>query len=205
MMEIGFHPLNILVYTITAGMVIAAVRLVQGLRNGDTVIFGFAALSMIAWLSAFSYLSGFSIGWLVSIIATVLGVVFLLSAQRYRLQISIATLISSLLALSLRGFFDYGRVILWAILAGISLYSAVLVINSLRSSDPHSTGPVLLAGAASLAGLSLIVPGVVTIGIVVLAIAVSIPGVVYIRRYRLEFALILIASTLWLINILIQT
>ncbi len=203
-MQISLHPLNLLVYTIAAGVVVAVVRLVVSMRSDDDELFGFSALSITGWLAAFSFLSGFSIGWFVSIMTTVLGIIFLLVAKRYRVQISIATLISGLLALSLRGIFVHGRILIWAILITVAVVGLYFLTTALRRSDIRTAGSYLLVAVGSLSGLALIIQGSITIWITSLAIAGSIPGIIFAKRFRLEFVLIMVADILWLMNSIYQ-
>lgn len=203
-MQFALQPLPLLVLVLGFGVVIAIIQAVQNRHNPKDPRFGFATLSLVAFLSAISFLTGFSLGWVLSIITTFLSLCFATISKQYRLQIFICGVISSLLALFMRGYFVYAREILQGLLVILVFISAYRVINTIRLSNRRGIGVAIHGVAACLSALGLLIPIPVSGWITALAIGSGIAGILLTKQYRLYLVLIGVSGYLWLMNIILQ-
>jgi hypothetical protein len=170
---------------------------------------GVYAVTLVASLDVAAWLSGFSIGWILSIVNVVIGSVLTTLSPDYRRPILFATLASLLLALSLRGHFFLAYYILQALLAITSLGVAVQVTRNWSRRKEPAFGSAGMVMVACLGGLALVIdpfePFVASKTLALFTIGLSVILLVLSKNYRWHYLVVGVTSLLLFINLLSQT
>ncbi len=153
-LEIGVSPQNILAIYLIGNIILMAVLMVFQVRSGQKRNIALNATFLVCWLDVFSFVTGFSIGWLISVVKIFVGVLFLSLVKYFRLPIAVTTCVGLLLALSLRGFFGPAVYILYILLIGGGVAGIIGMIRFRINSGGDKFELSALGFVVCLAGLS---------------------------------------------------
>jgi hypothetical protein len=139
-----------------------------------------------------------------SIMNVVLGLFLTALTTYYRRQILFATLVSLLLALSLRGHFWSAFYILRTLLAITAVGAAVQVVRGWRRKEKGAFSSAGIVMVACLAGLALLIssyPSPLAIGLFLFTAGASALVGILSTQYRLSFLIVGAFSLLWIITL----
>lgn len=194
-----FTPANLLAMYLVLMIFLSIALLVQALRSGQERLAGLYAVSLVGWVSVFSLITGFSIGWFISIVNILIGILLFVLIKAFRIPVAIGTLISILLALSLRGTFFPA----WFILSGVLGISAItsvigmIIYREKRTDEAFSLASLSLI--ACLAGIAFyFIPHTPSLSRWIAVGTVCIGGILVflIKHYRVNVIEIVFASLL---------
>ncbi|MCL4258449.1 MAG: hypothetical protein KJZ53_07970 [Anaerolineales bacterium] len=147
-------------------------------------------LRLLGWLTLFAFLSGFSIGWLLSVINVFAAVAFLVFSSQQRSGLGFLTVVNLLLALALRGYWPPAHALLklgLAVALIIGLWRLFAARGKEKPAEDTQIG-LQVSGLSLLLGF-LLADGVAGLGLLALAVVAS--GWFYWRgHYRGYFALL---------------
>lgn len=147
-------------------------------------------LMLLGWLTLFAFLSGFSIGWLLSIINVFIAIGFLLFSSQRRSGFSFLAAVNLLLALALRGHWPPAHALLklgLAVALAVSFWRLYAARGEKQPDEDAQTG-LQVSGLSLLLGF-LLADGVS--GMLLLVFAIVASGWFYWRgHYRGYFALL---------------
>ena len=176
----------------------------RALQDGRSAV-GLNALTVVVCLDVIAWLSGFTIGWLLSLANAALGLLLAGLATHYRPQILLATLVSLLLALFMRGHFVPSRLILEILLGLASAGAAIKIVRTLQRREARPVSTSSLAMVACLGGLALLVDSPMTSVLAFLTIALCALLAAFFREQRWRFLLVSWVSVVWVINLWLET
>lgn len=145
-------------------------------------------LMLLGWLTLFAFLSGFSIGWLLSIINVFIAIAFLLFSSKHRTGLAFLMVVNLLLALALRGHWPPAQLLLKLGLA-VALAASLWRLYAARGKEqPDKDAQIGL----QVSGLSLLLGFLLADGgLLLLVFAVVASAWFYWRgHYRGYFALL---------------
>ena len=192
-------PVNLLAFYIVLMILLSIALLIQVLRSGQKRLEGLFAVSLIGWGNVFALVTGFSIGWVFSMVNTLIGIILLVLIKTFRIPIAIGALISILLVLSLRGIFIPAMFILYWVL-GISAFASMIVMMNSREKRADETFSLAsLSLVACLTGLAFyFIPGTPFLSKWIAIGTACIGGILVIimKQYRLMMIEIVFANLL---------
>lgn len=181
-------------------LILSAVQTLRFARNLQSEEFGFSALAFVGWLSIFSFMGGFSIGFATATINVGLSLILSLIHKRYRLPALFVMAVNLLLVSFMRGFFLEARiwldVLLWIGLL-ISLYSIYI---SRRRADDKNLSFACLTSVAILFFLSLLANNSYSSALVLglLSFVAGLGSLLVSKYHKWHLAILMVASFLWL-------
>jgi len=190
---------NILALVFILNIVFSFAALLFTLRAGDKSRAALHAVFLVGWLGVFALLTGFSIGWLVSFLAVITGAVLTILFPTHRFGLAVATGISVLLALSLRGTVPWAYSVLLSVLVAVVTASIViLAINRKQLSEEkiHLTALSLAGGLSALGYYGFFIIPNISRWIILLSAASCLVLAILGKRYRMNFLQLTIANVL---------
>jgi hypothetical protein len=152
------HPLTLLFYGLTLTALGALIQLLRRSRRRRSDSYSLAALTLLGCLDVMGFLSGFSIGPLVLVIAAVVAILLALSVRTYRRPVRLLALATLLLAFGMwTGAFAVIRQILTLGLALGTLVASLQLGRTWPAWRSLPFGDWALTLCACLGGLSLLV------------------------------------------------
>lgn len=197
----SLHPLRILGLGLGLAVVVSAGRMIRYVPHRQEQAFGVAALTLVALLNVASWLTGFSVGWALSILNGILGLSLTMLTTHYRPHILFATLTSLLLALFMRGHFLPARQILLVFLAIVTVGAGVRVVYNRQHRREPAFSFAGMAMVACLGGLALLTSPPIATWLTLLTVGVSV--LMGILSYQWQFLLVSGAGLLWAANLLL--
>jgi hypothetical protein len=191
-----------------AALVLVLTEIIRYASHRNEPEFGVLAVALVAYLDAISFMSGFSIGWALSILNVALGLTLTALTTHYRRQILFVTLVGLLLALSLRGhFFWFAFPTLQTLLAMTVMGAALQVARGWWHQDKRTLSSAGIALVACLAGLTLLIlphSSPLATGLFFCTTAMSALLGILATQYRLSFFIVGTFSLLWAIALLVE-
>ena len=200
------HPLQLLGFIFWGGLALAVIRTLRHIRRFRTDEFGFSALSLIGWLSIFSFLAGFSIGAYLAVINIAIGLIVLLLNPPYRLHTMFVTLATLLLLASMRGAFPVAHLLLVLLLVGGLAFSFFQVFQFWVVRQNKQFSQACLQAMAILFFLSLLLNNFVLILVVLVLISLvwGILSIMLAKHFRWHFAVLFLTTATWASVIALQ-
>lgn len=196
------HPLAFVGIVLWLGLILAIGNVIRHGVHRKERAFGLAGLTLVAWLDLLSFLAGFSIGWILSIISIALGLFLAAVAAHYRRQILFAAFVGLLLGLFMRGHYLPAREILEFLLAGATLRGLVLVLRNWNSRDDETFGAASLGALACSGGLALLVPPSAGAYIAIATTGMGLILGMLSKYFRWQLFLLAGGTVLWALNLL---
>jgi|SRR3990172_5844287 len=191
-----FQLLTLLLW---AGLVIALIQTLRYARQLHSEEFGVSALVLLTWMSIFSFLGGFSIGFVTAGINVILGVIMAFPVTGYRRQILFVTAASLLLLLFMRGFLPQARLLLELLLISGLAVSFFQIYRSKKNRREKDFSLACLASVAILFFLSLLFNefDVAAISLAILALVGAIAPIFFLSHFRWYFVFMSFISLIW--------
>ena len=186
-----------------AATILTTTELVRLARTRHELEFGLVAVACIAYWDTVSLVTGFSIGWLLSILNTLRGLTLASVTRLYRRQILFVTLISFLLTLFLRGHFPPSLYFLIGLLGATALWAIWSASYSWNHTNevPSSALVVIVSCLSSIALIGSSYFQHTAMLLAFSATGLSIFSYTVSKQYRLSLCIVGSLSFLWAVTL----
>jgi len=191
-----FQFLTLLIW---AGLVLSLFQTLRYVTRPNSEEFGVSALVLLSWMSIFSFLGGFSIGFVTAVTNVILGAILAFLVTGYRHQILFVTTTSVLLLLFMRGFFPEARLLLELLLISGLAVSLFQIYRSRKNRSEMGFSSACLASVAILFFLSLLLNefDLAAISLAILAFVGAIAPIFLFSHFRWHFVFMSLISLTW--------